>query len=91
MAKLTDGVARLADGTIACSAANLYDCMVNAIRFGVGEEAAVAAATCNPASALGVQDEVGTIETGKTADFLVCSPDYTACRVYLAGTPLEKE
>ncbi len=90
MAKLTDGVARLADGTIACSAANLYDCMVNAIRFGVGEEAAVAAATCNPACALGVQDEVGTIETGKTADFLVCSPDYTACRVYLAGTPLEK-
>ena len=91
MARLTDGVARLADGTIACSAANLYDCMVNAIRFGVGEEAAVAAATCNPACALGVQDEVGTIEPGKVADFLVCSPDYSACRVYLAGEPLNEK
>jgi N-acetylglucosamine-6-phosphate deacetylase len=81
-------VARLADGTIACSAANLYDCMVNAIRFGVGEENAVRAATHNPACAIGVQDEVGTIEPGKVADFLVCSPDYTHRQVYLAGNRL---
>ena len=28
---------RLGDGTIACSATNLYDCMVNAITFGIPE------------------------------------------------------
>ncbi len=82
---LRDGVARLADGTIACSATNLYDCMVNAIRFGVGEEEAIRAATCNPAKAIGAETLVGTIETGKIADFLICSADYKSRRVFLAG------
>ena len=82
---LRDGVARLADGTIACSATNLYDCMVNAIRFGVGEEKAVRAASYNPACAIGAEGIVGSIETGKRADFLVCNADYSGRRVFLAG------
>ena len=82
---LRDGVARLADGTIACSATNLYDCMVNAIRFGVGEEKAVRAASYNPARAIGAEGIVGSIETGKRADFLVCNADYSGRRVFLAG------
>ena len=84
-AKVVDGVARLADGTIACSATNLWQCLVNAISFGVSEEAAVRACTINPACALGVQAEVGSIAPGKQADFVVCSPDYAKKRVYLAG------
>lgn len=82
---LKGGVARLADGTIACSAANLYDCMVKAISFGVGEENAVRAASYNPACAIGAQDKVGSIETGKVADFIVCAPDYSSKRVFMAG------
>lgn len=82
---LRDGVARLADGTIACSAAKLYDCMVNAIRWGIPEEAAVRAATYNPACAIGASKQIGTIETGKQADFLVCSSDYSSFRVFQAG------
>ena len=85
---LKDGIARLADGTIACSAINLYQGMVNAIRFGVAEEAAVRAATYNPACAIGAEQEVGSIQPGKRADFLVCSPDYTQRRVFLAGQEL---
>ena len=85
---LVDGVARLADGTIACSATNLYDCMVNAIRFDVAEEDAVRAATYNPACAIGAADLVGAIETGKVADFLVCSADYVSRRVFMAGKEL---
>lgn len=85
IAKVVDGVARLADGTIACSATNLWQCLVNAISFGVSEEAAVRACTINPACALGVQAEVGSIAPGKQADFVVCSPDYAKKRVYLAG------
>ena len=84
-ARLTDGVARLADGTIACSAARLYDCMVNTISWGINEADAVRAATYNPACALGVQDQVGAIQTGLQADFLVCSSDYKDFRVFLAG------
>ena len=85
---LVDGVARLADGTIACSATNLYDCMVNAIRFGIREEDAVRSASYNPACAIHADKLVGSIETGKVADFLVCSPDYANRRVFLAGQEL---
>lgn len=86
---LQDGVARLADGTIACSAANLYDCMVNAIRFGVGEENALRAATLNPACAIGAETEIGSIEPGKIADFLICTPDYSQKRIFLAGKEIQ--
>ena len=85
---LKNGIARLADGTIACSAINLYQGMVNAIRFGVREEDAVRAATYNPACAIGAEQEVGSIQPGKRADFLVCSPDYAQKRVFLAGQEL---
>ncbi len=85
---LRDGVARLADGTIACSATNLYDCMVNAIRFDIPEEDAVRAASYNPACAIGAEHLVGSIATGKRADFLICSADYSERRVFLAGTEI---
>ena len=85
---LRNGVAKLADGTIACSATNLFNCMRNAISFGVGEENAVRAASYNPACAIGADNEVGSIETGKIADFVVCNSDYTSKRVFLAGVEL---
>ena len=85
---LRNGVAKLADGTIACSATNLWGCMRNAIRFGVGEENAVRASSYNPACAIGAQNEVGSIETGKVADFVICNADYTSKRVFLAGVEL---
>ena len=85
---LRNGVAKLADGTIACSATNLFDCMKNAISFGVKEEDAVRAASYNPACAIGADKEVGSIETGKVADFVVCNADYTGKRVFLAGVEL---
>ena len=88
MATLIDGVARMADGTIACSATNLWQCLKNCIAFGIREEDVLRACTYNPACALGVQTEVGTIATGKQADFIICSPDYAKKRVFLAGKEL---
>ena len=86
MAELRGGVAKLVGTeTIACSASNLWTCLCNVLAWNVPEEEAVRAATWNPACALGVQNEVGSIETGKTADFLVIEPGYTAKRVFLAG------
>ena len=85
MATLVDGVAKLADGTIACSATTLYQCLVNAISFGIPEEDAIRACTFNPACALGVQGEVGSIAPGKVADFIICRGDFTGKRVFLAG------
>lgn len=85
IAQLIDGVARLADGTIACSATNMYQSLLNVLSWGIREEDAVRAATYNPACSLGVQDVVGSIESGKQADFIVCTDDYKNKRVFLAG------
>ena len=85
-AQLVGGVAKLvADGTIACSASNMWACLQNVLSWGIAEEDAVRAATYNPACALGVQDIVGSIETGKQADFIVCGEGYASKRVFLAG------
>ena len=85
MAKLIDGVARLEGGVIACSATNMYQCVLNCLSWGIREEDVVRAATYNPACSLGVQDVVGSIETGKQADFIVCTENYAKKRVFLAG------
>ena len=85
---LKGGVGRLEDGTIACSAANLWGCLTNVLRWGIKEEDAVCAATWNPACAISAQKEVGSIAEGKVADFIVCNSDYTEKRVFLAGKEL---
>ena len=86
MAELRGGVAKLVGTeTIACSASNLWQCLVNTISWGISEEEAVRAATYNPAKAIGADALVGTIEEGKVADFLIVAPDYSAKRVFLAG------
>ena len=54
-------------------------------------EDAIRAATWNPACAIGAEKEVGSIEEGKQADFLICSPDYTHKRVFLAGKEIVAE
>ncbi len=82
---LRDGVAKLADGTIACSATNLWTCLQNVIAWNVPEAEAVRAATWNPAKAIGAEKLVGSIEQGKVADFIITNADYTEKRVFLAG------
>ena len=86
---LSGGVARLSDGTIAGSAANLYDCMRNAVAFGIPAEEAVLAATAIPARALGRSGEAGAIADGLPADFVVCGPALERRAVYLRGRQLQ--
>ena len=85
---LKDGIARLADGTIAGSATNLYDCMLRAISFGIPREDAVRAATYNPARQLGCLDTVGSIRDGKQADFILCDAELNCRKVCLAGNEI---
>lgn len=82
---LKDGVARLADGTIAGAASNLYEDMRSAISFGIPKEEAIRAATILPAREAGVDMEIGSIEAGKLADFAVCAEDLTLRQVYIGG------
>ena len=85
---LSGGIARLADGTIAGSATNLYDCMRNAMAFGIPEADAVRAATYNPALAINCAEQIGSIAEGNLADFLICSPDYSQKQIFLNGKEL---
>lgn len=85
---LRDGIARLADGTIAGSATNLFECMKKAMEFGIPEESAIRAATWNPARSIHAQDQVGSVRTGLYADFIICSEGYTQTRVFLSGKEL---
>ncbi len=82
---LQDGIAKLTDGTIAGAATNLYEGMLNAVKFGISKEEAILSATLNPAKALGCTDKIGSIAPGKRADFVVCDEDLTCRQVWLAG------
>ena len=85
---LQGGIAKLADGTIAGAAANLYEGMKNAVEFGISKEEAILSATLNPAKALGCEEEIGTIAPGKRADFVICDGELNRKQVYLAGEPV---
>ena len=85
---LTDCIARLADGTIAGSASNLYSCMRNAIDFGIPVAEAINAATITPARQLGRDSEIGSIEEGKLADFVLCDEALRRKAVYMGGVKL---
>ena len=86
MAEIRGGVAKLVGTeTIACSASNMWACLTNTISWGIPEEEAVRAATYNPAKALSAHDKIGSIETGKYADFVITNADYSEKRVFIGG------
>ncbi len=68
-----DGKATLENGTIAGSVIDSRIAVERAIAFGVGEETALKAATINPARAIRLDREIGSITVGKLADLLVVS------------------
>ena len=83
------GLARLADGTIAGAATNLYECMQNAVRFGIPKEQAILSATLIPAKELGCERETGSIAVGKRADFVICDEALNRKAVFLGGGQVE--
>lgn len=85
---LKNNEAHLADGTIAGSVSNVYDCMLNAISYGIDECTAIRAATINPAKQAGCASLVGSIEAGKYADFVVCTDKLERLAVYIGGTQI---
>lgn len=87
---LFGGVARLTGGTIAGSAADLYQCMRRAVSFGIPREQAVWAATALPARVIGRESETGAIADGRTADFVICGGELEPEAVYLGGKRLEQ-
>ena len=83
-----DGKAPLEDGTIAGSATCLAECFRRAVSFGVPVEKALKAATINPAQAVGLFDELGSITEGKRADVLVLDETLHPEHIFIGGTEL---
>ena len=82
---LEGDVGRLTDGTIAGAVTNLFEGMRRAIQFGIPEETAIRAATFNPACAINANGQIGSIERGKYADFVICNDNYSQKRVFRNG------
>ena len=82
---LRDNLCRLHDGTIAGSVCNAYQGMLNCVKFGIPREEAILAATIHPAHQARCDGEIGSIETGKLADFVVCREDLSREAVYIGG------
>ncbi len=81
-----DGRAVTPDGALAGSTLNLWDGVKNLIRFaGASPEDAFTCATRNPARAVGIDAEVGTVEPGKRADLLVVSHSLEILSIYKNG------
>ena len=85
MLTLKNGEARMPDGALAGSTATLYQCMLNAITFGIPEETAICAATINPAREVGCDCDLGSIAPGKLADFIVCDENLNRKAIYMEG------
>lgn len=79
-------VAKLADGTIAGSVADLASCLKTAVcDMGIPLEDALMAATETPARALGIFDERGSIAPGKIADAVLLDEQIDVVGVILRG------
>jgi len=85
---IVKGDARLEDGTLAGSITNLFDEFKNLLKFGIPLKQAIKSVTINPAKAIGVDNETGSIKTGKNADLLILSDDFSEIKsVIIKGTP----
>lgn len=82
---MKDGKATLADGTIAGSATPLAEMCRRAVRFSVPIEQVIRAATINPAKAVGLDNEVGSLTPGKRADIVIWNRDLQTSRVIVGG------
>ena len=71
------GAVRLPDGTLAGSAANLFDEFNNLLHFGIPLRSALKAVTINPARIIGADKTTGSIAVGKSADLLIVSDDFS--------------
>ena len=83
--RIKDGLATLADGTLAGSVTNLFECVRTAVRMGVTLEDAVRAASFNPAAVIGIDGMCGSLQAGKRADILITDHELNLKEVIKSG------
>lgn len=78
-------LATLKDGTIAGSATCLMDCVRRAVSFGIPLVDAITAAAVNPARALKIDRDFGTLDVGKMANIVVLDENLALKQVFFRG------
>lgn len=87
---ITNGQARLRDGTIAGSRLDMHSAVLNLCEFAdIPFERAIVCATKHPAVLCGIFGKTGSIEVGKRADINLLSADYKLCGVFVAGNKVK--
>ena len=82
---MKNGLATLKGSTtLAGSSITMLDALRNVVKFGLDLPSAVYAASTAPAEALGL-DDIGSIKTGKCADFAILDKDLNLVAVYVDG------
>lgn len=83
---MKDGKATLTGtDTIAGSSIHLMEGLRRSVSFGIPLEDAVYAATTAPAKAIGADHQIGSIEVGKAADFVLLDKELNVTDVYING------
>lgn len=80
-----DGVCRMEGGCIAGSCVSMLAGVRNLLRMGIPIEEVSLMGSLNPAKALGVESQVGSLEVGKAADMIVCDKDLNIKAVFVDG------
>ncbi len=80
-----DKVVRLENGTIAGSAMTLADGVRHLILDGIPMENVAKMASFNPAKAIGLDSEIGSIAVGKIADLAVLDEEYKVVYTFIDG------
>lgn len=80
-----NGQAVLKNGTIAGSTTNLKESLKKAVLFGVPINQAISAVTSNPAKAIGVFEERGSLVPGKIADISIFDTQFNLVAVFKNG------
>ena len=78
--------ATVENNTLAGSVTALSDCLRRAVKFGVPLQAALKAATINPAKSSGIDKEIGSLSVGKRADILILDHDLLLKHIIFGGT-----
>lgn len=74
-------LATLADGTIAGSATNLFECFRHAVALGIPISDALKMVTVNPAKSIGLSDKIGVLKPGAYGDILLLDQDLNLVKV----------
>ena len=80
-----DGVCQTKTGTIAGSCFTILRGAQNLRKLGISLAEISVMASFNPAKVLGLEDSMGSIETGKQADLILCDEDLNIHAVLIDG------